>query len=165
MALFDAWKRIAFDRKGEPQKHIWKDYLAREKVIYAGILKEKTNKIEGVAGELAEKFGLNRAQMGAFLDGIGDCVDGLPEIGEIDENTEISFGIEFDRLYRQMVKNKADELYKLPEWDCVFTPEEQRELYAAEKRSRIVVRNESKVGRNEMCPCGSGKKHKKCCAA
>jgi len=22
---------------------------------------------------------------------------------------------------------------------------------------------EEKVGRNELCPCGSGKKHKKCC--
>lgn len=25
------------------------------------------------------------------------------------------------------------------------------------------IRNEVKVGRNEPCPCGSGKKHKKCC--
>ena len=27
------------------------------------------------------------------------------------------------------------------------------------------VRNEQKVGRNELCPCGSGKKYKKCCGA
>ncbi len=26
------------------------------------------------------------------------------------------------------------------------------------------VRSEQKVGRNEPCPCGSGKKYKKCCA-
>ncbi|WP_304518974.1 YecA family protein [Clostridium estertheticum] len=25
------------------------------------------------------------------------------------------------------------------------------------------VREESKVGRNDLCPCGSGKKYKKCC--
>jgi preprotein translocase subunit SecA len=25
------------------------------------------------------------------------------------------------------------------------------------------VRREKKVGRNEPCPCGSGKKYKKCC--
>ena len=25
------------------------------------------------------------------------------------------------------------------------------------------VRNETKIGRNEPCPCGSGKKYKKCC--
>lgn len=28
-----------------------------------------------------------------------------------------------------------------------------------------VVRNAPKVGRNEPCPCGSGKKYKKCCGA
>jgi uncharacterized protein YecA (UPF0149 family) len=25
------------------------------------------------------------------------------------------------------------------------------------------VRKEAKVGRNDPCPCGSGKKYKKCC--
>jgi preprotein translocase subunit SecA len=29
--------------------------------------------------------------------------------------------------------------------------------------SRPVVRQDTKVGRNDPCPCGSGKKHKKCC--
>jgi len=28
-----------------------------------------------------------------------------------------------------------------------------------------VRREEPKVGRNDACPCGSGKKHKKCCGA
>ncbi len=27
----------------------------------------------------------------------------------------------------------------------------------------LPVRRESKIGRNERCPCGSGKKYKKCC--
>ncbi|MCK4774434.1 MAG: SEC-C domain-containing protein, partial [Candidatus Krumholzibacteria bacterium] len=31
--------------------------------------------------------------------------------------------------------------------------------------SRPVVRDEQKVGRNDPCPCGSGKKYKKCCGA
>ncbi|MAU06352.1 MAG: hypothetical protein CL919_00500 [Deltaproteobacteria bacterium] len=26
-----------------------------------------------------------------------------------------------------------------------------------------MVRTEPKIGRNDLCPCGSGKKHKKCC--
>jgi hypothetical protein len=26
-----------------------------------------------------------------------------------------------------------------------------------------VVKNQPKVGRNDPCPCGSGKKYKKCC--
>ena len=28
-----------------------------------------------------------------------------------------------------------------------------------------VVRGTAKVGRNDPCPCGSGKKYKKCCGA
>jgi SEC-C motif domain protein len=30
---------------------------------------------------------------------------------------------------------------------------------------QTVVRESAKVGRNDACPCGSGKKYKKCCAA
>jgi preprotein translocase subunit SecA len=28
---------------------------------------------------------------------------------------------------------------------------------------KTVKRDEKKVGRNDMCPCGSGKKYKHCC--
>ncbi len=31
-------------------------------------------------------------------------------------------------------------------------------------KARPVVREQPKVGRNDPCPCGSGKKYKKCCA-
>ncbi len=33
----------------------------------------------------------------------------------------------------------------------------------AEGKQQTVVRTEEKVGRNDPCPCGSGKKYKKCC--
>jgi uncharacterized protein len=39
------------------------------------------------------------------------------------------------------------------------------ELGAYWKAKRQVVNTTPKVGRNEPCPCGSGKKHKKCCLA
>ena len=39
------------------------------------------------------------------------------------------------------------------------------ELYGYWKAKRQVVNSAPKVGRNDPCPCGSGKKHKKCCAA
>lgn len=31
------------------------------------------------------------------------------------------------------------------------------------EKSEPIVNNEKKVGRNEPCPCGSGKKYKNCC--
>jgi len=33
----------------------------------------------------------------------------------------------------------------------------------AEGKQQTVVRTEDKTGRNDPCPCGSGKKYKKCC--
>ena len=33
------------------------------------------------------------------------------------------------------------------------------------KKTTVVVRKAEKVGRNDLCPCGSGKKYKKCCGA
>ena len=30
-------------------------------------------------------------------------------------------------------------------------------------KTKTFVRGEVKVGRNDPCPCGSGKKYKKCC--
>jgi uncharacterized protein len=39
------------------------------------------------------------------------------------------------------------------------------ELHAYWQAKRQVVHATPKVGRNDPCPCGSGKKHKKCCLA
>ncbi|MFO8085339.1 MAG: SEC-C metal-binding domain-containing protein, partial [Desulfobacterales bacterium] len=33
------------------------------------------------------------------------------------------------------------------------------------QKKKPVQRKETKVGRNAPCPCGSGKKYKKCCGA
>jgi len=41
-------------------------------------------------------------------------------------------------------------------------PEEQAEPAEAAERPQTFVRGERKIGRNEPCPCGSGKKYKHC---
>ncbi len=48
-----------------------------------------------------------------------------------------------------------------------FTGPNQTAAPAGEEAGKVktVRRTEAKVGRNELCPCGSGKKHKKCCGA
>ena len=165
MPLFDAWKRVAFDKQGNAVKHIWDEYLLKEKAVYTSILKEKTTRMEGTTAELAEKYRLSNIQMCAFFDGIHECVEGLPTVTEIEESTAIAFNIEFDKLFKQMVEYKAEALYTLPEWENIFPPEKQKELYTEQKRSHTVIRNEPKTGRNDSCPCNSGKKYKKCCGA
>lgn len=37
--------------------------------------------------------------------------------------------------------------------------------FAAERLKQKTVQNAGKIGRNEPCPCGSGRKFKKCCGA
>jgi len=165
MALTDQWKRIAFDQRGNPVKHIWDEFSAKEKAAYILILNEKISNFEGTAKELADKLGMSNLHLVAFLDGIQECVDNLPSIPSIEDDTEIKLNIEFDRLYKQMVAYKAEELYNLEEWSNIFTEEEQKTLYTEQKRSHTVVRNEAKTGRNSLCSCGSNKKYKKCCGA
>ena len=50
---------------------------------------------------------------------------------------------------------------------AVFTRDEGRWVYAGQlpQRGHTVRREAPKVGRNDPCPCGSGKKYKKCCGA
>ena len=42
-------------------------------------------------------------------------------------------------------------------------PGAEAAMNAALSRAQTVVRDVPKVGRNDPCPCGSGKKYKKCC--
>ena len=53
--------------------------------------------------------------------------------------------------------------------DDLRRPQEQPMIFSGggepEQRKKPVRRNEKKVGRNDPCPCGSGKKFKKCCGA
>ena len=164
MALFDAWKRLAFDPQGQPVKHVWDAFMEKENNVYANLLINKTNRVEGTIAEVAESFRLTAVQMSQFLHGIHECVE-VPTIEELEENTPLVMEIDFERLYKQMVEYKAEALYKLPEWEGIFTREQQKQFYSEQKRSHTIIRNEAKVGRNDPCPCNSGKKYKKCCGA
>ena len=50
---------------------------------------------------------------------------------------------------------------------AIFSREGGQWVYAGQlpQRGQTVRREAPKVGRNDPCPCGSGKKYKKCCGA
>jgi len=48
--------------------------------------------------------------------------------------------------------------------NTLLSVERRKELYREQKKSGTIVKNK-KVGRNDPCPCGSGKKYKYCCGA
>ncbi|PLX50989.1 MAG: hypothetical protein C0613_02575 [Desulfobulbaceae bacterium] len=53
----------------------------------------------------------------------------------------------------------TDVVAEMSGWAC-FRPRQER-LYPQNSRKPVV--HTGKIGRNEPCPCGSGKKYKKCC--
>ena len=100
--------------------------------------------------------------MVGFLDGINDSLKEQNPIDTMEEDTPVNLGFDKELLYKNMVAAKADWLYGLPQWNDIFTEERQKELYKEQKSSTTIVKGK-KVGRNDPCPCGSGKKYKHCC--
>jgi len=166
MTLYEKWISTGYDKEGRSIKRVWDAYMPLEQKIYERMLSEKDPHIKGTVAELAEHFNMSCEQIVGFLDGIKDAADDgtkLPDLEEADEKTKIELTVDFTRLYKKMVEYKAEHLYGLSEWDNVFTKEERKEMYNEQKMSGTVVREDKKIGRNEPCPCGSGKKYKQCC--
>ncbi len=164
MTLYDSWMKKAFSQEGHSVEGIWNEYLPREQKIYEYILGEKVTKLEGKVSELAERFSMTAEQIVAFVDGINACLPEAYEMDTLTEDSDICLDIDFEKLYKLMVEYKAEHLYSLPQWDGIFDAETQKKLALEQKKSKTVVKGE-KIGRNDPCPCGSGKKYKKCCGA
>ena len=166
MGLLQEWREYAYGVElGAPAgKAIWDKYFKEEKEIYKELLANPDNVVSGTVKELAEKYNMELRYMVGFLDGINESLKQENPIETMTEDTEVSLPIDLEKLYYNMVEAKADWLYELPEWDALLTKEKRKELYLAQKKSGTIVK-EKKIGRNDPCPCGSGKKYKKCCGA
>ena len=149
MALLQEWRDAAYasDMDQNTAQQFWGTYFEL---------------VKGTVKELAKKYGVEVFMMTGFLDGINDSLKEANPIEEMTEDTEVSLGFDKEKLYKNMVAAKAEWLYELPQWEAIFTEEQRKELYKEQKNS-TTVRKEKKVGRNDPCPCGSGKKYKKCC--
>ncbi|MBE5849322.1 MAG: SEC-C domain-containing protein [Lachnospiraceae bacterium] len=167
MALLEKWRKMAYNETEDKNKlqKLWADYFEVEKGIYQKLLADPDTVVTGTVAELAEKYGTDIMTMTGFLDGINDSLVKPNPIEEMTEDTEVSLGFDKELLYKNMVAAGADWLYGLTEWNDIFDEEKQKELYKEQKRSQTVRHEGPKIGRNDPCPCGSGKKYKKCCGA
>ena len=164
MSLLENWRVKAYGDGTNDQEKValWKNYFQIEKGIYEKLLADVTTVESGTVSALAEKFGTTVEIMTGFLDGINDSLKEANPIETMDEDTEVKLAIDPEKLYYNMVEAKATWLYGLPEWDSILTEERRKELYKQQKASGT-IRKEKKIGRNDPCPCGSGKKYKHCC--
>lgn len=163
--LLEQWRSTAYSEQTDKQvlAKLWTEYFEVEKGVYAQILEDTKNPVKGTVKELSEKFGISLMHMVGFLDGINDSLKVANPIEEMDEETVVSLDYDTELLYKNMVAASADWLYGLEQWDAIFTKERQEELYKEQKRSTTVVNETPKIYPNDPCPCGSGKKYKKCC--
>ena len=159
--LLEQWKDIAYDEtadRGQLQ-NFWGSYFQIEKEIYEKLL---SNPDEGTVKELAERYGQDVMTMVGFLDGIDESLVVPNPIDTMDEDTVVNLVFDKEKLYKNMVAARADWLYELPQWEEIFSESELKKLYKEQKES-TTIRKGKKIGRNDPCPCGSGKKYKKCC--
>ena len=164
MGLLQEWREYAYgvELNSKEGKAIWDKYFEQEKAIYQQLLAAPEKVVSGTVQELADKYGMELNYMVGFLDGINESLKEPNPIEEMEADTVVKLPIDLESLYYHMVEAGADWLYELAEWDELLTPERRKELYREQKKSGTIVK-ERKVGRNEPCPCGSGKKYKYCC--
>ena len=164
MALLEQWREIAYNENTDQNKlkQIWSSYFAEEKAIYEQLLKNPDEVVEGTVKELADKYGISVMSMTGFLDGINDSLKEANPIDTMTEDTKVQLGFDKELLYKNMVAAEADWLYNLEEWNDIFDEDTKKRLYKEQKSSTTIIKD-AKVYPNDPCPCGSGKKYKKCC--
>jgi hypothetical protein len=163
MTLFEQWRDLIENQTDATFKEFWTEYSGAETKIYSAILDNPGEKVSGKIGELAAAHDVRPIIYMGFLDGINTSLKGGEiELENLDENSEIELDIDFEKLLYNMLAADAEYLYTLPQWEEVLPADKIKEIVKAFKKSRTVVKGE-KIGRNDPCPCGSGKKYKKCC--
>ncbi len=164
MSLYDQWLDQTNDEKhGEAAvRAFFNRYFAEETEAYKKILAAPEAVPQGKAEELAASFGMENAVFAGFLDGINTSLKTPVDVEHVEADTEVKLDIDFEKLYFNMHEAKADWLYGLDEWNGVLPAEKRREITKQWRLSKQFVAA-PKVGPNDPCPCGSGKKYKKCC--
>ena len=163
MSLFSKWEELAeMERNEEEYEKFWQEYFEKEENNYKYIIGNKINILSGTIEELAKEYNMDLVTFTGFIHGINTSLNNSVDMESLTEDTELKLEIDFEKLYFNMHVAKADWLYNITEWDGILSQERREEIERQYKKSKIVVK-EDKTGRNDPCPCGSGKKYKKCC--
>ena len=167
-SYFESWtKHSETVENEEDYKAYISKYYELEKNAYDAILTkypDNADLLNGKAIELAEKLGFGKDDMEifvGFLEGIASSLTEEYDYKSVTDDSEVSLKIDYEKLYYNMHDAKAEWLYSLKSWKNVLTDEKMLEITKQYRTDNIV--HVEKIGRNDPCPCGSGKKYKKCC--
>lgn len=162
MSYFSEWEQLIKNQTKATFNDFWIKYSRTEKRIYNSLLDNPGKIIMGKFSELVQKYHADPVIFMGFLDGINNSLNEKQNLENLNDDSYIKLDINLERLYLNMLGAKADYLYNLPQWDDILTKEKKREILKTHRKRNTVVKN-NKIGRNDSCPCGSGKKYKHCC--
>ncbi|MCR8745821.1 SEC-C metal-binding domain-containing protein [Romboutsia lituseburensis] len=163
MSLYTEWRNLSDNHESqESEIKFWEDYLKVEAGIYNELLNKKQEIIEGKVSDLAASYNASVEYFMGFIDGISESLKEEITLETIEADSTIKLDIDWEKLYYNMVAVEAHWLYNLQGWAEILPEAKRKELQKSYKTSKTVVK-EDRVGRNDACPCGSGKKYKKCC--
>ena len=166
MTLYEQWDNYGEDaraRSTEEYKQVVEKYLTKERDVYVQLLSNPEEILEGTIAELGKRFNMTEVEFLGFVDGINESLKaGAYELSDLTGESVVKLDYDLSKLYWNMLDAKADWLYNLPQWETLLTEQERNLIKRDFKKSKTIV-IEKKVGRNEPCPCGSGKKYKQCC--
>jgi hypothetical protein len=93
--------------------------------------------------------------------------DALPEIEQYMKNDPISYMIDIEQTVYGFYSVMGEDYPKLNNWKKTVAEKEAeyRKPTGNGLFAGTPILNNEKVGRNDPCTCGSGKKYKKCCGA
>jgi hypothetical protein len=92
--------------------------------------------------------------------------EALPEISEHMEHGVFSILVDIEQTASGYFSILGLEHPELESWRKAAMDQEMHYRKVSQEgniATNTPIRNEKKVGRNDPCPCGSGKKYKKCC--
>ncbi|MBO8137694.1 MAG: preprotein translocase subunit SecA [Desulfotomaculum sp.] len=103
------------------------------------------------------------------LDAMDQLREGIGLRGYGQKDPVVEYKFEGYEMFQNMIASIQEDVVRYAfRINIVKQAEPQRRnvvenRYQDEEQSKQPVRREQKVGRNDPCPCGSGKKYKKCC--
>jgi len=133
-------------------------YDAREDELGAEVMRELERAV--LLRMVDEKWMDHLDAMDQLREGIG-----LRAYGQ--KNPLIEYKFESYQMFQNMIDTIREDVVRyIYRVNVVQAPQPQRQTVEnkyLEEAASSPVRNEVKIGRNDPCPCGSGKKYKKCC--
>lgn len=164
MSLIEQWRGMAGSEMSEKEyKAFWDEYYGLEKEAYKKILTRKEEWFTDKLSALSTEFKMSDAVFAGFMDGINTSLKKEYDLDKLKENTDITLEVDFEKLFYNMLDAKAKWLSSLDEWDGIFTEEKLNSIRDKWRKDKQAV--SAKIERNAPCPCGSGRKYKKCCGA